>query len=159
LIKLLTGLGALITALVVYATSQVCNYNSTLDLKQQALRDLEKEIGVTGTMTVIYNKELDCVAVEDSVVDEESIYNQVKDLSKLVIAVINKDKLELEQKTISVEGKSDEETLSLLQSLTNEFAEKKNQLLGSTSEDKDKSLESLMREYEELLNESKVKTK
>ena len=159
MIKLLTGLGALITALVVYATSQVCNYNSTLDLKQQALRDLEKEIGVTGTMTVIYNKELDCVAVEDSVVDEESIYNQVKDLSKLVIAVINKDKLELEQKTISVEGKSDEETLSLLQSLTNEFAEKKNQLLGSTSEDKDKSLESLMREYEELLNESKVKTK
>jgi len=159
LIKLLTGLGALITALIVYATSQVCNYNSTLDLKQQALRDLEKEIGVTGTMTVIYNKELDCVAVEDSVVDEESIYNQVKDLSKLVIAVINKDKLELEQKTISVEGKSDEETLSLLQSLTNEFAEKKNQLLGSTSEDKDKSLESLMREYEELLNESKVKTK
>ena len=149
----------MITALVVYATSQVCNYNSTLDLKQQALRDLEKEIGVTGTMTVIYNKELDCVAVEDSVVDEESIYNQVKDLSKLVIAVINKDKLELEQKTISVEGKSDEETLSLLQSLTNEFAEKKNQLLGSTSEDKDKSLESLMREYEELLNESKVKTK
>ena len=159
MIKLLTGLGALITALVVYATSQVCNYNSTLDLKQQALRDLEKEIGVTGTMTVTYNKELDCVAVEDSVVDEESIYNQVKDLSKLVIAVINKDKLELEQKTISVEGKSDEETLSLLQSLTNEFAEKKNQLLGSTSEDKDKSLESLMREYEELLNESKVKTK
>ena len=149
----------MITALVVYATSQVCNYNSTLDLKQQALRDLEKEIGVTGTMTVIYNKELDCVAVEDSVVDEESIYNQVKDLSKLVIAVINKDKLELEQKTISVEGKSDEETLSLLQSLTNEFAEKKNQLLGSTSEDKDKSLESLMREYEELLNESKVKAK
>ena len=139
MIKLLTGLGALITALVVYATSQVCNYNSTLDLKQQALRDLEKEIGVTGTMTVIYNKELDCVAVEDSVVDEESIYNQVKDLSKLVIAVINKDKLELEQKTISVEGKSDEETLSLLQSLTNEFAEKKNQLLGSTSEDKKKS--------------------
>ena len=149
----------MITALVVYATSQVCNYNSTLDLKQQALRDLEKEIGVTGTMTVTYNKELDCVAVEDSVVDEESIYNQVKDLSKLVIAVINKDKLELEQKTISVEGKSDEETLSLLQSLTNEFAEKKNQLLGSTSEDKDKSLESLKREYEELLNESKVKTK
>ena len=149
----------MITALVVYATSQVCNYNSTLDLKQQALRDLEKEIGVTGTMTVIYNKELDCVAVEDSVVDEESIYNQVKDLSKLVIAVINKDKLELEQKTISVEGKSDEETLSLLQSLTNEFAEKKNQLLGSTSEDKDKSLESLMKEYEELLNESKVKAK
>ena len=149
----------MITALVVYATSQVCNYNSTLDLKQQALRDLEKEIGVTGAMTVTYNKELDCVAVEDSVVDEESIYNQVKDLSKLVIAVINKDKLELEQKTISVEGKSDEETLSLLQSLTNEFAEKKNQLLGSTSEDKDKSLESLMREYEELLNESKVKTK
>ena len=149
----------MITALVVYATSQVCNYNSTLDLKQQALRDLEKEIGVTGTMTVIYNKELDCVAVEDSVVDEESIYNQVKDLSKLVIAVINKDKLELEQKTISVEGKSDEETLSLLQSLTNEFAEKKNQLLGSTSEDKDKSLEALLREYEELLNESKVKKK
>jgi len=159
LIKLITGLGALITALVVYATSQVCNYNSTLDLKQQALRDLEKEIGVTGTMTVIYNKELDCVAVEDSVVDEESIYNQVKDLSKLVIAVINKDKLELEQKTISVEGKSDEETLSLLQSLTNEFAEKKNQLLGSTSEDKDKSLESLKKEYEELINEGKVKTK
>ena len=149
----------MITALVVYATSQVCNYNSTLDLKQQALRDLEKEIGVTGTMTVTYNKELDCVAVEDSVVDEESIYNQVKDLSKLVIAVINKDKLALEQKTISVEGKSDEETLSLLQSLTNEFAEKKNQLLGSTSEDKDKSLESLKREYEELINESKVKTK
>ena len=157
MIKLLTGLGALITALVVYATSQVCNYNSTLDLKQQALRDLEKEIGVTGTMTVIYNKELDCVAVEDSVVDEESIYNQVKDLSKLVIAVINKDKLALNQQSITTEGKSDEETLSLLQSLSDRFIEKKNQILGSSEEDKDKSLNSLKKEYEELLNKTKTK--
>ena len=157
MIKLLTGLGALITALVVYATSQVCNYNSTLDLKQQALRDLEKEIGVTGTMTVTYNKELDCVAVEDSVVDEESIYNQVKDLSKLVIAVINKDKLELNQQSITTEGKSDEETLSLLQSLSDRFIEKKNQILGSSEEDKDKSLNSLKKEYEELLNKTKIK--
>tara|TARA_B100000767_G_C19364540_1_gene369276 strand:- start:45 stop:518 length:474 start_codon:yes stop_codon:yes gene_type:complete len=157
LIKLLTGLGALITALVVYATSQVCNYNSTLDLKQQALRDLEKEIGVTGTMTVIYNKELDCVAVEDSVVDEESIYNQVKDLSKLVIAVINKDKLASNQQSITTEGKSDEETLSLLQSLSDRFIEKKNQILGSSEEDKDKSLNSLKKEYEELLNKTKTK--
>jgi len=157
LIKLLTGLGALITALVVYATSQVCNYNSTLDLKQQALRDLEKEIGVTGTMTVTYNKELDCVAVEDSVVDEESIYNQVKDLSKLVIAVINKDKLASNQQSITTEGKSDEETLSLLQSLSDRFIEKKNQILGSSEEDKDKSLNSLKKEYEELLNKTKTK--
>ena len=157
MIKLLTGLGALITALVVYATSQVCNYNSTLDLKQQALRDLEKEIGVTGTMTVIYNKELDCVAVEDSVVDEESIYNQVKDLSKIVIAVINKDKLALNQQSITTEGKSDEETLSLLQSLSDRFIEKKNQILGSSEEDKDKSLNSLKKEYEELLNKTKTK--
>lgn len=157
MIKLLTGLGALITALVVYATSQVCNYNSTLDLKQQALRELEKEIGVTGTMTVTYNKELDCVAVEDSVVDEESIYNQVKDLSKLVIAVINKDKLELNQQSITTEGKSDEETLSLLQSLSDRFIEKKNQILGSSEEDKDKSLNSLKKEYEELLNKTKIK--
>jgi len=157
LIKLLTGLGALITALVVYATSQVCNYNSTLDLKQQALRDLEKEIGVTGTMTVTYNKELDCVAVEDSVVDEESIYNQVKDLSKIVIAVINKDKLALNQQSITTEGKSDEETLSLLQSLSDRFIEKKNQILGSSEEDKDKSLNSLKKEYEELLNKTKTK--
>ena len=157
MIKLLTGLGALITALVVYATSQVCNYNSTLDLKQQALRDLEKEIGVTGTMTVTYNKELDCVAVEDSVVDEESIYNQVKDLSKIVIAVINKDKLALNQQSITTEGKSDEETLSLLQSLSDRFIEKKNQILGSSEEDKDKSLNSLKKEYEELLNKTKTK--
>ena len=157
MIKLLTGLGALITALVVYATSQVCNYNSTLDLKQQALRDLEKEIGVTGTMTVTYNKELDCVAVEDSVVDEESIYNQVKDLSKLVIAVINKDKLASNQQSITTEGKSDEETLSLLQSLSDRFIEKKNQILGSSEEDKDKSLNSLKKEYEELLNKTKTK--
>ena len=157
MIKLLTGLGALITALIVYATSQVCNYNSTLDLKQQALRDLEKEIGVTGTMTVTYNKELDCVAVEDSVVDEESIYNQVKDLSKLVIAVINKDKLALNQQSITTEGKSDEETLSLLQSLSDRFIEKKNQILGSSEEDKDKSLNSLKKEYEELLNKTKTK--
>ena len=157
MIKLLTGLGALITALIVYATSQVCNYNSTLDLKQQALRDLEKEIGVTGTMTVTYNKELDCVAVEDSVVDEESIYNQVKDLSKIVIAVINKDKLALNQQSITTEGKSDEETLSLLQSLSDRFIEKKNQILGSSEEDKDKSLNSLKKEYEELLNKTKTK--
>lgn len=147
----------MITALVVYATSQVCNYNSTLDLKQQALRDLEKEIGVTGTMTVTYNKELDCVAVEDSVVDEESIYNQVKDLSKLVIAVINKDKLASNQQSITTEGKSDEETLSLLQSLSDRFIEKKNQILGSSEEDKDKSLNSLKKEYEELLNKTKTK--
>lgn len=157
MIKLLTGLGALITALIVYATSQVCNYNSTLDLKQQALRDLEKEIGVTGTMTVTYNKQLDCVAVEDSVVDEESIYNQVKDLSKIVIAVINKDKLALNQQSITTEGKSDEETLSLLQSLSDRFIEKKNQILGSSEEDKDKSLNSLKKEYEELLNKTKTK--
>ena len=157
MIKLLTGLGALITALVVYATSQVCNYNSTLDLKQQTLRDLEKEIGVTGTMTVTYNKQLDCVAVEDSVVDEESIYNQVKDLSKLVIAVINKDKLASNQQSITTEGKSDEETLSLLQSLSDRFIEKKNQILGSSEEDKDKSLNSLKKEYEELLNKTKIK--
>ena len=157
MIKLIIGLGALITALVVYATSQVCNYNSTLDLKQQALRDLEKEIGVTGTMTVTYNKELDCVAVEDSVVDEESIYNQVKDLSKLVIAVINKDKLASNQQSITTEGKSDEETLSLLQSLSDRFIEKKNQILGSSEEDKDKSLNSLKKEYEELLNKTKTK--
>ena len=157
MIKLLTGLGALITALIVYATSQVCNYNSTLDLKQQTLRDLEKEIGVTGTMTVTYNKELDCVAVEDSVVDEESIYNQVKDLSKLVIAVINKDKLASNQQSITTEGKSDEETLSLLQSLSDRFIEKKNQILGSSEEDKDKSLNSLKKEYEELLNKTKTK--
>ena len=147
----------MITALVVYATSQVCNYNSTLDLKQQALRDLEKEIGVTGTMTVTYNKQLDCVAVEDSVVDEESIYNQVKDLSKIVIAVINKDKLALNQQSITTEGKSDEETLSLLQSLSDRFIEKKNQILGSSEEDKDKSLNSLKKEYEELLNKTKTK--
>ena len=147
----------MITALVVYATSQVCNYNSTLDLKQQALRDLEKEIGVTGAMTVTYNKELDCVAVEDSVVDEESIYNQVKDLSKLVIAVINKDKLASNQQSITTEGKSDEETLSLLQSLSDRFIEKKNQILGSSEEDKDKSLNSLKKEYEELLNKTKTK--
>ena len=157
MIKLLTGLGALITALIVYATSQVCNYNSTLDLKQQTLRDLEKEIGVTGTMTVTYNKQLDCVAVEDSVVDEESIYNQVKDLSKLVIAVINKDKLASNQQSITTEGKSDEETLSLLQSLSDRFIEKKNQILGSSEEDKDKSLNSLKKEYEELLNKTKTK--
>ena len=157
MIKLLTGLGALITALVVYATSQVCNYNSTLDLKQQALKELEKEIGVTGTMTVTYNKQLDCVAVEDSVVDEESIYNQVKDLSKLVIAVINKDKLASNQQSITTEGKSDEETLSLLQSLSDRFIEKKNQILGSSEEDKDKSLNSLKKEYEELLNKTKIK--
>ncbi|MDC1280331.1 hypothetical protein N8Z07_03365 [Pelagibacteraceae bacterium] len=158
MIKLLTALGVLITALVVYATSQVCDYNSTLDLKKKALKELENEIGVSGTMTVTYNKELDCVAVEESVVDEKSIQNQVKDLSKLVIAVINKDKLALEQKQISIEGKSDEETLSLLQSLSNEFIAKKIKILGSTEENKDKSLNSLMKEYEELLKKTKIKS-
>ena len=158
MIKLLTALSVLITALVVYAKSQVCNYNSTLDLKQKALIELQNEIGVSGTMIVTYNKELDCVAVEESVVDEESIYNQVKDLSKILIAVINKDKLALEQKQISIEGKSDEETLSLLQSLSNEFNIKKNQILGSAKEDKDKKLNNLMKEYEELLKETKIKS-
>ncbi len=153
----------MITALVVYATSQVCNYNSTLDLKQQALRDLEKEIGVTGTMTVTYNKELDCVAVEDSVVDEESIYNQVKDLSKLVIAVINKDKLVNSSvgkntELLSTDGKSDEDILLMLKNASKNLVKKKNELLGEPNENQAEEMDKLMEEYEKLLNENKSKT-
>ena len=40
----------------------------------------------------------------------------------------------------------------------NEFIAKKIKILGSTEENKDKSLNSLMKEYEELLKKTKIKS-
>ena len=91
MIKLATAIGALLTALVFYAQTQVCDYNKTLTLQEQALKNLQEEIGGPGKMTVKFNKQLNCVEIEEKRSDENNIYNQIQKLTKITIAVINKD--------------------------------------------------------------------
>ena len=47
MIKLATAFGALLT-LSFYAQTQVCDYNKTLTLQEQALKNLQEEIGGPG---------------------------------------------------------------------------------------------------------------
>ena len=154
MIKLATAIGALLTALVFYAQTQVCDYNKTLTLQEQALKNLQEEIGGSGQMTVRFNSQLDCVEVEKKRSDENNIYNQIQKLTKITIAVINKDRLEetSDFKPITIDGKSEEETLSFLTNLYEELIEKKNQILNSESNSKDSEVRDLMKAYEELLS-------
>lgn len=155
MIKLATAFGALLTALVFYAQTQVCDYNKTLTLQEQALKNLQDEIGGPGKMTVKYNKQLNCVEIEEKRSDENNIYNQIQKLTKITIAVINKDNLETisDYKPVSIEGKSDEETLSILTNLYEQLIDQKNQILNSESNSKDKEIKNLMKAYEELLSD------
>ena len=155
MIKLATAIGALLTALVFYAQTQVCDYNKTLTLQEQALKNLQDEIGGLGKMTVKFNKQLNCVEVEEKRSDENNIYNQIQKLTKITIAVINKDNLETisDYKPVSIEGKSDEETLSILTNLYEQLIDQKNQILNSESNSKDKEIKNLMKAYEELLSD------
>ena len=59
--------------------------------------------------------------------DENNIYNQIQKITKITIAVINKDRLEetSDFKPITIDGKSEEETLSFLTNLYEELIEKK----------------------------------
>ena len=155
MIKLATAFGALLTALVFYAQTQVCDYNKTLTLQEQALKNLQEEIGGSGKMTVKFNKQLNCVEIEEKRSDENNIYNQIQKLTKITIAVINKDNLETisDYKPVSIEGKSDEETLSILTNLYEQLIDQKNQILNSESNSKDKEIKNLMKAYEELLSD------
>jgi len=155
MIKLATAIGALLTALVFYAQTQVCDYNKTLTLQEQALKNLQEEIGGPGKMTVKFNKQLNCVEIEEKRSDENNIYNQIQKLTKITIAVINKDNLETisDYKPVSIEGKSDEETLSILTNLYEQLIDQKNQILNSESNSKDKEIKNLMKAYEELLSD------
>ena len=155
MIKLATAIGALLTALVFYAQTQVCDYNKTLTLQEQALKNLQDEIGGLGKMTVKFNKQLNCLEVEEKRSDENNIYNQIQKLVKITIAVINKDNLETisDYKPVSIEGKSDEETLSILTNLYEQLIDQKNQILNSESNSKDKEIKNLMKAYEELLSD------
>ena len=155
MIKLTTAIGALITALVFYAQTQVCDYNKTLTLQEQALKNLQDEIGGPGKMTVKFNKQLNCLEIEEKRSDENNIYNQIQKLTKITIAVINKDNLETisDYKPVSIEGKSDEETLSILTNLYEQLIDQKNQILNSESNSKDKEIKNLMKAYEELLSD------
>lgn len=155
MIKLATAIGALLTALVFYAQTQVCDYNKTLTLQEQALKNLQDEIGGPGKMTVKFNKQLNCVEIEEKRSDENNIYNQIQKLTKITIAVINKDNLETisDYKPVSIEGKSDEETLSILTNLYEQLIDQKNQILNSESNSKDKEIKNLMKAYEELLSD------
>ena len=155
MIKLATAFGALLTALVFYAQTQVCDYNKTLTLQEQALKNLQEEIGGPGKMTVKFNKQLNCVEIEEKRSDENNIYNQIQKLTKITIAVINKDNLETisDYKPVSIEGKSDEETLSILTNLYEQLIDQKNQILNSESNSKDKEIKNLMKAYEELLSD------
>ena len=155
MIKLTTAIGALLTALVFYAQTQVCDYNKTLTLQEQALKNLQEEIGGPGKMTVKFNKQLNCVEIEEKRSDENNIYNQIQKLTKITIAVINKDNLETisDYKPVSIEGKSDEETLSILTNLYEQLIDQKNQILNSESNSKDKEIKNLMKAYEELLSD------
>ena len=155
MIKLATAIGALLTALVFYAQTQVCDYNKTLTLQEQALKNLQEEIGGLGKMTVKFNKQLNCVEIEEKRSDENNIYNQIQKLTKITIAVINKDNLETisDYKPVSIEGKSDEETLSILTNLYEQLIDQKNQILNSESNSKDKEIKNLMKAYEELLSD------
>ena len=154
MIKLVTAFGALLTALVFYAQTQVCDYNKTLTLQEQALKNLQEEIGGSGQMTVRFNSQLDCVEVEKKISDENNIDNQIQKITKITIAVINKDRLEetSDFKPITIDGKSEEETLSFLTNLYEELIEKKNQILNSESNSKDSEVRDLMKAYEELLS-------
>lgn len=155
MIKLATAFGALLTALVFYAQTQVCDYNKTLTLQEQALKNLQDEIGGPGKMTVKFNKQLNCLEIEEKRSDENNIYNQIQKLTKITIAVINKDNLETisDYKPVSIEGKSDEETLSILTNLYEQLIDQKNQILNSESNSKDKEIKNLMKAYEELLSD------
>ena len=155
MIKLATAFGALLTALVFYAQTQVCDYNKTLTLQEQALKNLQEEIGGPGKMTVKFNKQLNCLEIEEKRSDENNIYNQIQKLTKITIAVINKDNLETisDYKPVSIEGKSDEETLSILTNLYEQLIDQKNQILNSESNSKDKEIKNLMKAYEELLSD------
>ena len=102
MIKLITAFIAILAALIFYAQTQVCNYNSTLSFQEQALKDIQKEIGSEGSMTVKFNKQLDCIEVQDKLADENNIYNHMQKLMKVTIAVINKDKLEANPNAQSV---------------------------------------------------------
>ena len=155
MIKLATAIGALLTALVFYAQTQVCDYNKTLTLQEQALKNLQEEIGGPGKMTVKFNKQLNCVEIEEKRSDENNIYNQIQKLTKITIAVINKDNLETisDYKPVSIEGKSDEETLSILTNLYEQLIDQKNQILNSETNSKDKEIKNLMKAYEELLSD------
>ena len=155
MLKLATAIGALLTALVFYAQTQVCDYNKTLTLQEQALKNLQEEIGGPGKMTVKFNKQLNCVEIEEKRSDENNIYNQIQKLTKITIAVINKDNLETisDYKPVSIEGKSDEETLSILTNLYEQLIDQKNQILNSESNSKDKEIKNLMKAYEELLSD------
>ena len=155
MIKLITLFGALLSAFIIYAQTQVCNYNSTLNLQEQALKDLQKEIGVSGKMTVKFNKQLDCIDVEKKFVDENSLYNQIQKLIKVTIVAVNKDVLEKNPKvkTVSIEGKSDEETLNILKNIYKDLVNKKDKILNSNRPTKEKEVKDLMKAYEELLND------
>ena len=155
MIKLATAFGALLTALVFYAQTQVCDYNKTLTLQEQALKNLQDEIGGPGKMTVKFNKQLNCLEIEEKRSDENNIYNQIQKLTKITIAVINKDNLETisDYKPVSIKGKSDEETLSILTNLYEQLIDQKNQILNSESNSKDKEIKNLMKAYEELLSD------
>jgi len=167
--KLLALITALLTSLVIYATSQVCKYNSTLDLKKQSLDALNAELGSTfgkggiGDMTIKYNKEIDCVSVADSNIDEKNIFNQVKKITKIVVAVINKDKLDNSSvgqntKLLSTDEKSDENILLMLKNASKNLVKKKNEILGEPDENQVEEMDKLMKEYEKLLDENKYKT-
>ena len=158
MIKLITAFIAILAALIFYAQTQVCNYNSTLSFQEQALKDIQKEIGSEGSMTVKFNKQLDCIEVQDKLADENNIYNHMQKLMKVTIAVINKDKLEANPnaQSVSIEGKSDQETLNILKKIYKDLISKKNQILNSNSDSKDEDVKDLMKAYEELLSKEVV---
>ena len=163
LLKLLGLLTALLTSLIIYSTSQVCDYNSSLDLKKKNLDELNKEIGNSlggdgvGEMSVTYVKELDCVKVKESHVDEKKILNQIKEITQIVVAVINKDKLANSSagkntELLSTDGKTDKDILSLLENVSKNLVKKKNEILGEPNENQAKEMDKLIKEYEKLLN-------
>lgn len=167
--KLLGLVTALLTSLVIYATSQVCDYNSTLDLKKQSMDALKAEIGNTfggegiGDMTIKYNKQLDCVAVAESNIDEKNILNQIKEITKVVVAVINKDKLansssEKNVELLSTEGKSDKNILKMLKKTSEKLVKKKSEILGEPDQNQTEELDKIMKEYEKLLEKSNSKS-
>ena len=169
LFKLLGLITALLTSLIIYSTSQVCDYNASLDLKKKNLDELNKEIGNSlgkdgiGDMSITYVKELDCIKVKESNVDEKKILNQIKEITQIVVAVINKDKLANSSagkntELLSTDGKSDEDILLMLKNASKNLIKKKNELLGEPNENQAEEMDKLMEEYEKLLNENKSKT-
>ena len=91
MLKISLIFASIVLAITIWANTNVCNFNASLELKKDQLEDLEKEVGhELGNIEIIYYEKLNCGKKEFNL-DLQQMIDNFNAISQILYQYITTD--------------------------------------------------------------------